>query len=62
MYKIPPGGGGGRGSIASSRPIRYTFDNIVYIVMNSPVYFFLSVFGSETIIYNNGSIDISDTF
>ena len=29
--------------------------------MNSPD-LFLSVFGTETIIYNNGSIDIFDTF
>ena len=34
---------------------------ILYFVINSPD-LFLSVFGTETIIYNNGSIDISDTF
>ena len=34
---------------------------ILYIVMNSPD-LFLSVFGTETNIYNNGSIDVSDTF
>ena len=39
---------------------RYELDNIVYC-LNSPD-LFLSVFGTETIIYNNGSIDISDIF
>ena len=39
---------------------RYKLDNIVYC-LKSP-YHFLSVFGTETAIYNNGSIDISDTF
>ena len=34
---------------------------VLYIVMNSPD-LFLSVFGTETLIYNNGSIDILDTF
>ena len=34
---------------------------ILLMVMNLPD-LFLSVFGSETIIYNNRSIDISDTF
>ena len=39
---------------------QYKLDNIVYC-LNSPD-LFLSVFGTKTIIYNNGSIDILDTF
>ena len=38
----------------------YKLDSSVYC-LNSP-YLFLSVFGTETIIYNNWSIDILDTF
>ena len=38
---------------------QYKLDNI--FCLNSPD-LFLSVFGTETIIYYNGSIDISDTF
>ena len=39
---------------------QYKLDNIVYC-LNLPD-LFLSVFGNESIIYNNGSIDISNTF
>ena len=40
---------------------QYTLDNIAYCNEFARS-FFLSVFGTEMIIYNNGSIDISDTF
>ena len=40
---------------------QYKLDNFVYCLF-WPDLLLLSVFGTETIIYNNGSIDISDTF
>ena len=39
---------------------RYILGTFVYCLIST--YLFISIFVTETIIYNNGSMDISDTF